>query len=185
VFNDKIWVMGGQSLPPFVPGEEAFYSDVWNSSDGVEWTKVADSLPWAPRGLIGGSAVFNNRIWILGGGTYDTPATPMRSFYNDVWSSADGIDWTQHTAEAPWHPRQYHDVAAWENHLWVMEGYHKNGGNRNDVWYSSDGVKWTELPNTPWKPRHAASLVVHDGSLWIIAGNNMQADVWRLTRKRC
>jgi hypothetical protein len=85
-------------------------------------------------------------------------------FHNDVWSSTDGVHWTELTKAAPWHPRQYHDVAAWDNKLWVMEGYHVEGGNRNDVWYSADGVEWKELPNTPWKPRHAASLVVHKGS---------------------
>ena len=31
--------------------------------------------------------------------------------------------------------------------------------------------------------RHAASLVVHNGVLWMIAGNNMEPDVWRLERK--
>lgn len=183
VHDDKLWVIGGQTMPAFVPGVEKFYRDVWTSTDGVEWQEMTPDEPcWSPRGMIGGSAVMNGRIWILGGGTYDTPMTPQRKFHNDVWSSADGIHWTQHTAEAPWHPRQYHDVAVWDNQLWVMEGYHEKGGNRNDVWYSPDGVEWTELPNTPWKPRHAASLVVHNGSLWMIAGNNMQPDVWRLTR---
>ena len=46
-----------------------------------------------------------------------------------------------------------------------MEGYHAEGGNRNDVWHSADGVKWQELPDTPWKPRHAASVFVYDDSL--------------------
>ncbi len=133
--------------------------------------------------MIGGSAVMNGRMWVLGGGTYDTPTTPKRNFTNDVWSSEDGIHWTEHTASAPWHPRQYHDVAVWDNKLWVMEGYHADGGNRNDVWYSADGKEWTELPGTPWKPRHAASLVVHHDALWMIAGNNMQPDVWKLVRK--
>jgi len=184
VHDDKLWVIGGQSMPAFAGGDEKFYRDAWTSTDGVEWQEITPREPcWSARGMIGGSAVMNDRIWILGGGTYDTPTTPQRKFHNDVWSSADGIAWTQHIAEAPWHPRQYHDVAVWDNQLWVMEGYHEKGGNRNDVWYSADGVKWTELQNTPWKPRHAASLVVHNGSLWMIAGNNMQPDVWRLTRK--
>ena len=37
VFKDKIWVMGGQTLPQFAPEKEIFYSDVWNSADGVKW----------------------------------------------------------------------------------------------------------------------------------------------------
>jgi len=184
VHDDKIWVIGGQTVPQFAAAEEAFYRDIWISSDGIDWKQVTPKEPfWPQRGMIGGSAVMNGRIWILGGGTYDTAKLPQRKYFNDVWSSANGIDWKQHTANAPWHPRQYHDVAVWDNCLWVMEGFHEKGGNRNDVWYSSDGENWTELPKTPWKPRHAASLVVHDGHLWMIAGNNMEPDVWKLVKK--
>jgi hypothetical protein len=122
--------------------------------------------------------VLDDRIWILGGGTYDTPKQPKRNYYNDVWSSADGLEWTCATREAPWAPRQYHEVAAFDGRLWVLEGY--AGKNRNDVWYSADGVHWDELPRTLWPPRHAASVFVFNGALWMVAGNNMQSDVWKL-----
>ncbi len=181
-FDNKIWVMGGQTHPQFTPDAEAFYGDVWNSTDGAKWTKVADKMPWAPRGMIGGSVVFQNRIWILGGGTYDTPTTPKRIFYNDVWSSADGVKWNRVAATAPWKPRQYHDVAVFDDRMWVMEGYHGDGGNKNDVWHSSDGVNWTEVPGTPWAARHAASVFVYNNALWMVTGNNMTSDVWKLTR---
>lgn len=184
VHNDQIWVIGGQSMPAFAESPEAFHRDIWTTTDGVNWHQIQPQEPcWSPRGMIGGSAVMNGRVWILGGGTYDTPTTPMRNFYNDVWSSADGVHWTQHTEVAPWHARQYHDVAVWDDRLWVMEGYHVNGGNRNDVWSSTDGRSWQELPDTPWKPRHAASLFVHNDALWMVAGNNMESDVWKLVRR--
>jgi hypothetical protein len=182
-FQDKIWVMGGQTVPQFAPGDEVFYRDVWNSADGVEWKQVAAKEPyWSARGMIGGSAVFKGRMWVLGGGTYDTPKVPKRNFYNDVWSSADGVSWTRHVEFAPWEPRQYHEVAVFDDRLWVLEGY--GGANRKDVWYSADGVNWYELPGTPWKPRHAASVFVHDNALWMAAGNNMEKDVWKLERTR-
>lgn len=181
-FLGKLWVMGGQTMPAFAGGEEQFFNDIWCSDDGAKWTRVVEHAPWAPRGMSSGQVVFKDRLWILGGGTYDTPTTPTRQFYNDVWSTADGINWTCHTEHAAFPPRQYHEVAAWDGKLWVMEGYHQDGGNRKDVWYSSDGVTWTELPNTPWAPRHAASLFVHDDALWMVAGNNMQPDVWKLVR---
>ena len=181
-FDGKIWVMGGQTVPQFAPAPEAFHNDVWNTEDGVHWTRVAEHAPWAPRGMIGGSVVLKNRIWMLGGGTYDTPTTPNRLFYNDVWSTADGVAWTCHTKAAPWHPRQYHDVAVFDGKMWVLEGWNRR--NRNDVHYSSDGVTWHELPATPWKPRHAASVFVHAGALWMVAGNNMFPDVWKLTVAR-
>jgi hypothetical protein len=178
VFGDRIWVMGGQRLPHFAAGPEAIFNDVWNTADGIHWTQVTAKAPWTPRGMIGGSAVFGGRMWILGGGTYDTPQHPKRNFYNDVWSSVDGVQWTCHLKNAPFFPRQYHEVAVFDNAMWVLEGW--NGSNRNDAWYSYDGLHWRELPGTPWAPRHAASVFVYNNALWMVAGNNMQSDVWKL-----
>jgi hypothetical protein len=185
VHRDKIWVIGGQTMPAFGKADEIFYRDAWTTTDGLNWQEVKIEEPaWPQRGMIGGSAVFQDRIWILGGGTYDTPKIPTRKFFNDVWSSADGAAWTKHVDAAPWEPRQYHDVAVFDDRLWVLEGYSANVGNRQDVWHSADGVHWTEVPLTPWKPRHAASVFVHDDGLWMVAGNNMQPDVWKLVRVR-
>jgi N-acetylneuraminic acid mutarotase len=174
-FGGKIWVIGGQTVPEFAPAAEAFYNDFWCTEDGVSWERVLEHAPWEPRGMIGGSAVLNGRIWILGGGRY------YQESFNDVWSSADGAHWDQHTEAAPWHGRQYHDVAVFDGRLWLLEGCSHPGGNRNDVWFSADGSHWKELPNTPWAPRHAASVFVYDDALWMVAGNNMQSDVWKLT----
>ena len=179
VLDGVIYVMGGQTLPQFTDEDEetVLYNDVWSSPDGVNWTQILDEAPWAPRGMIGGSAVLDGQIWLLGGGTYDTPDHPTRDYYNEVWSSPDGINWTEH-AEAPWDPRQYHDVAVFDDRLWVLEGY--SGSNRDDVWYSKDGETWTEVTDTPWAPRHASSIFVYDDGLWVVAGNNMTPDVWVL-----
>lgn len=183
VFRDRIWVVGGQTMPGFAPARETFYRDLWNTDDGVRWERVVAEEPcWPARGMIGGAVVFKGRMWMLGGGTYDTPTTPARRFYNDVWSSPDGVRWERHVEHAPWAPRQYHDVAAFDGRMWVLEGY--SGANRNDVWYSEDGADWHELPGTPWSPRHAASVFVFDDALWVVAGNNMESDVWKLVRRR-
>jgi len=180
-FKDKIWVMGGQTIPNLAPGPEIFYRDIWNSADGITWNKVMPKEPyWSSRGMIGGSVVFKDRIWLLGGGTYDTPKKPKRQFFNEVWSSADGVTWEKPGERAPWAPRQYHEVAVFDNRMWVLEGY--SGKNRKDVWHSADGVTWHELPDTPWKARHAASVFVHQDALWLVAGNNMESDVWKLVR---
>jgi hypothetical protein len=181
VFKDKIWVLGGQTMPALASSEEAFYRDIWTTTDGVKWTQVQPKKPyWSARGIIGGSVVFKGRMWILGGGTYDTPTTKYRNYYNDIWSSADGITWKQHTSSAPWPPRQYHHVTVYDGRMWVLGGY--NAGDHADVWYSSDGVNWYRQFGTPWPPRHAASVFVHDHSLWIAAGSNLGRDVWRLQR---
>ncbi|MFN0195308.1 MAG: hypothetical protein ACKVT0_01075 [Planctomycetaceae bacterium] len=182
VHDGKIWVLGGQTMPRFAPSDEGIYNDVWTTTDGKNWKQVKTQEPiWSPRGMIGGNVVFKDRIWVLGGGTYDTPKYPERNYYNDVWSSADGVHWERNLEKAPWMPRQYHDVAVFDDKMWVLEGYSKK--NLNDVWYSPDGVEWHEVPNTPWKPRHAATVYVFQDALWMIAGNNMESDVWKLVRK--
>ena len=184
VFDDKIWVMGGQTMPKMAPAAEVFYRDVWNTTDGVHWVPVRPKEPyWSARGMIGGNVVFKGRIWILGGGTYDTPQTTFRRYYGDIWSSADGVHWTLELKAPPWEPRQYHEVAVFDDRIWVLEGSNKPGVSRNDVWYSADGVNWYELAGTPWIPRHAASVFVHDEALWMIGGSDkgkMDSGVWKL-----
>jgi len=179
-FKDRIWIMGGQTLPQFAQADEHFYSDIWSSENGKNWECVLKEAPWQQRGMIGGSVVFNDQMWILGGGKYDTPQVPNRTFYNDIWSSSDGINWERHLEHAPWIARQYHDVAVFDDNMWILEGWNRE--NRNDVWYSPDGTEWHELPNTPWLPRHAASVFVYKNALWMVAGNNMMPDVWKLIK---
>ena len=110
------------------------------------------------------------------------PRMKNRLSFNDVWSSADGIEWHRHVEHAPWSPRHYCDVAVWDDKLWMVGGSYGvaqspeevyTEGNRNDCWYSADGTTWTELPNSPWLERHCTSLFVHRDSLWLAAGNAM------------
>lgn len=183
VLGDRVLVMGGQTFPDNDPAvtETILYNDVWASEDGVNWARLLEEAPWSPRGMIGGSAVLDDRIWLLGGGTYDTSDHLERDYYNDVWSSADGVSWTRHVVHTPWSARQFHDVAAWDDRIWVLEGY-DGDTNLRDAWYSSDGENWYEVSGSPWDARHAASVFVHEGHLWLVAGNNLTPDVWRLSR---
>ncbi|MBI2193519.1 MAG: hypothetical protein HYU36_16200 [Planctomycetes bacterium] len=189
-FKGRIWVMGGQTLPQFAAEEERFYADIWNTTDGIHWNKVESKGPsWSHRGMIGGSVVLNDRIWLLGGGVYQTPSMTNYQSLGEVWSTPDGSHWECHTKSTPWSPRVYHDTGAFDGKLWIMEGAAQASPaarpkNSNDVWCSSDGVEWHEVPDTPWSPRHAASLFVFQDALWMIAGNHMGRDVWKLVRKR-
>lgn len=206
-FGNDIWLFGGQkmeglfsSCPPggscpvdtCVPTGEALYNDAWvRTPTGSGWTRYAEGAPWAPRGMIGGSVQMMNRIWLLGGGTYSTARYTERTYNQDVWSSPDGVTWDRVVDYAPWKARQYHDVAVFDSRMWVLEGFDgelsaPEQGNRNDVWYSADGVNWYELPNTPWQARHAASVFVHAGALWMVGGIGRVVDaqdlqVWKLT----
>jgi hypothetical protein len=208
VFNNRLWVMGGQTLDldncPVPEARESTFNDVWSSSDGADWTLVKHSTiglahsnlakpprhhtprppTWSPRGVIFGAVVFNGRMWLIGGGIYGTAST-QGVLYNDVWSSADGVNWARVTTNAPWDPRIYHSITVYDGRMWVIAGHGPDGGsNFSDVWYSVDGVRWTQLPDTPWPARHAASVAVLNGALWLTGGTTdtqgPQNDVWRL-----
>ena len=130
----------------------------------------------------------HGRMWLLGGGTYDTPDRPKRLFYNEVWSSADGVNWRK-DATAPWAPRQVPQRGRLRRQD-VGHGRRKYRYARLQPamtsGYSPDGVNWTELAGTPWPTRHAGTAFVHDGHLWMVAGSHPGStpinDVWRLDK---
>jgi len=180
--NQRMWVYGGMRIFEQVENQATF-NDVYSSADGVTWHPETDSAPWSPRGMILGTPVFKDKLWVVGGGSYD-----VRSYCNDVWCSGDGVNWDRITAVAPWAPRQYHGVAAFHGKLWVVGGATKgNPAGQNDVWYSSDGRNWTELPDAPWEVRHALGVVADASKLWLVGGgsarlyNDTYNDTWALS----
>lgn len=184
VFQDKIWLMGGQW--GWTPSDLVYFNDVWVSEDGRTWTQVLENAPWPGRALVHGSAVLNGYIYILGGGVKaPIPGEGTLSVeifsYRDVWRSADGINWELVKLQSPWGNRIHSSIAAWDGKLWISGGSEFTPEHYllGDLWYSSDGIEWHEVPNVPWAPRHAASLFVFKGSLWMGAGFLFN-DLWRI-----
>lgn len=176
VHDNRLWLMGGVDV---LSGSYRAYNDVWNTTDGLNWTRVTAKAPWTPRGIMHGAVSFAGKMWLLGGGVYKAPGSgATEEYFNEVWSSGDGVEWTRVTATAPWRPRLHHSVVVYADRMWVIAG-HDQDGLMNDVWVSSDGATWTELAGSPWSARHAASAVVHRDALWLIAGYLVN-DVWRL-----
>lgn len=188
-FKGKLWLMGGFSwwdesgtfvLPDGVPPEG--FNDVWTSEDGITWEKVLDHAPWAPRGMTHGSIVFNNRMWIIGGGIKDADTIEA---YNDVWSSEDGLVWEQ-MPDAPWERRYHFSAAVFENKIWITDGsvYPRQSNMSNEVWFTEDGRTWTELKGTPWPARHASGLVSFQNKLLLLGGMGLDGitrnDIWKL-----
>ena len=178
VYKDRMWIIGGDE------NQGHFQFDVWNSSDGKKWKYVNlnSPVPWGPR-VLQHTVVFKNKIWIMGGQTIPQFAESKEKFYNDVWNTEDGINWSLVSKDIPWEAREYHDTTVFDNTIWVIGGVGESDiKNRNDVWFSKNGIDWQELPNTPWKKRHASSIFIHNNSLFVIAGNNMEPDVWKFTK---
>jgi hypothetical protein len=177
-FNGQMWIMGGQTFPEMIPNGPPLitYNDVYSSTDGLNWSKKKDAS-WPARGVYSGNVVLNGKMWVLGGGIYQS------TYLNDVWSTSDGNNWTQEVDFAPWEGRQYHNVAVYDDKMWIIGGANPRASksimddntNLNDAWYSGDGKNWYQVLNSPWPHRHASSVEVFNGELYLIAGNNIPA----------
>lgn len=108
---------------------------------GTTWSTTEThnaSTLWKSR--IGfGAAVFNNRLWLMGG--FDT------ALQHDVWSTADGITWTQATAAAGWSARQWMAACATASGLFIIGGKPSGSSYPSDCWFSEDGVTWSQVGN--------------------------------------
>lgn len=185
-FNGKVVILGGQTADQFVGAahkanrpEGPYYDDVWSWSDGAGWAQESAGNAWAPRGLIMGSPVMDGKMWLIGGGAYDTPTTP-RVYRNDVWWSDNITDWHQATPAAGFSPRQYNNTAALGDELVVFAGW--TGVNLKDTWTSKDGVTWRERKHaTVITERHAASMCEHRGELYMLGGPLAESSVLALS----
>lgn len=139
VHQGKLWVIGGLGESE----NEPILNDVWSSADGVQWTQVIQHAPFPAR-YGHGCTVFNNGIVVLGG---FNDAVGRQQAYNDVWRTANGIDWQCLSKEAPFSREHYHTVLAFDDRLWAIGGYNtKNGIDRfSDIFFSADGGSWTDL----------------------------------------
>jgi len=111
-----------------------------------------------------GVAVFNNRLWVIGGGGANG------TLKNDVWSSADGMNWSLITPSADFSPRRDMGIAVFNNQLWVIGG-DAEGSLKNDVWSSPDGYNWTQVAaNAEFSPRYGKGVATFDHKIWMIGG---------------
>jgi hypothetical protein len=135
------------------------------------------------------AAVFNGKIWIVGGGVIDGQRDPNPNSKREVWSSADGAHWTRspdRTGDA-WGGMP----VVFDGKLWMI------GANRNSTFapatlVTDDGAIWHE-DTAPWSPRGAPAVWVFNNKLYMTGGkysvneNGTQRflyrnDVWTMSR---
>ncbi len=163
IFKDKIWILPGEKND-----NPEYANDIWYSSDGSNWVQAISSAPFAPRDAYS-AVVFNDKMWVFGGCYSDNSFKK----YNDVWSSSDGVTWTQVTSAAPWDARYGHASVVFNDKMWIIA---------KDAWSSSDGVTWTqESSSTGSSTYKYHSCVVFDNKIYKICGYDNKKDVWYST----
>jgi hypothetical protein len=214
--NGTTWARANLSDGSAVPGPQAGSRATENSrafqlgntlfflqpdSGEVYSTTDPQARTWTNLGLIPGftprcgpvAFVLLGKLWIEGGGACDYSAV-----YDDIWSSADGITWTQSSTSTQWFARMWGCIASGsEGIIWLTGGYAptdwndsagtltpRYGANHSDVWYTKDGVTWKQL-KADWgsglpdgntlEPRHAATCYedesTNPATLTVIAGS--------------
>lgn len=177
-FRGRMFLLGGTENYYFGDAS-SLKNDVWSSENGIDWKLETAAAPWAPRAYHQ-AAVLNDRLYVFGGGNY----VPEYVAFNDVWSTADGVNWRQETEAAPWHSRLWFSSVVYRDHIWVLGGWSNNPSqNWGDVWYSRDGTDWKQL-ETPhcWKERHEHSAFVFQDRIWVAGGHArpLSSEVWSL-----
>ena len=195
--GDEMFVLGGQNFlvipnpkcpPPFEGcspflSVSQFFNDVWSSSDGVNWTPLTLDAGWSGRAGLS-AIVFNDEIYVIGGSYLDDSAIiggpPQRVYFNDVWKSSDGVNWTQLVDEAPFAPRAGAALAVKDGYIYLF------GGEEgflcepfpvcdlpyfNDVWRSSNGIDWELVIETaPWQSRPGHQVLVAEDQFVLFGG---------------
>jgi hypothetical protein len=100
----------------------------------------------------------------------------------EVWTSENGLEWTNRTTAAAFGARSGHAVTEHAGQLWLAGG-RVDETPMSDVWVSSDAVEWTRVTDDAgWSPRAEHSLVSHDDRLWVLGGTTQDpaaaTDVW-------
>jgi len=188
-FQNKMWLIGGirpgEPLPEGGSTFSAVVNKVWYTSDGVNWTVSEPNDPserWSIRERAN-VVVFNNKLWLIGGNGYPFGGNTnaFGTAYRDIWSSTDGINWTQETATPAFPARTQPAVFVHDNKIWLVGG-RAGATYLSDVWTSTDGVNWTEVTvNTPFTGRLGHKIVAYDDQLFLVGGENADGvlgDCW-------
>ena len=150
----KIWVMGGQG--------NAYYNDVWSSTDGSNWVEENANTGLGGREIIQhASAVFKKKIWVIGG-LYSS-GIPGKS----VWSSPKGKTWTKAAAALPSDIASYPRAVEYKDRLWSLGG---SGGSTKVFLSSADpATGWTAEDTLPEAIRQTQA-VVFKNRIWLLGG---------------
>ena len=123
--------------------------DVWNSEDGIHWTKVADRIFEDDR--VGYRiVVFKNKLWAISGislqGVVDD--FPQYHYHNEIWNSEDGVMWNRVTENPDFSARSNAAIVAREDGLWMFGGIPENKFTQlSEVWRSLNGSSWKLITN--------------------------------------
>jgi Big-like domain-containing protein len=159
--GDQLLLVGGAEFNATGPN---YFRQVWQSSDGKNWTKLTDSVPFDALNL--------NQVVDLNGKllAFVPNSTNGGGTLPEVWSSTDGAGWSLLSAHPPFAPRYSYKVVVHNNLVWVIGGL-SSGGFVPDVWSSADGAAWAQVTSNLTLPARQYGPSVSIGGNMCLYGN--------------
>ena len=188
-YNGKLYVIGGNR------SDDLILNDVWSSADGITWTNIlppstSPGPTQFPQRRSHRCIVFKDKLWVVGGEYWSGTEIPK----NDVWSSTDGVTWTEVLADtATPGPSQFEQRCRFSmltdgDEMYVLGG--AGAARLNDVWSSTDGATWTQVRADGaaggFVARIDHSCFNLNGTFFVLAGSDAVgalADVWSSSDK--
>lgn len=127
-YNGKLWLMGGWS-------GSTRLNDVWSTADPITgtWSPVTAAADWRGRYTFG-AVVYNNQMWVMGGNASGVSWADYLGT-NEVWHSADGLNWDLSTNVAEWPGRDFFNATVFANRIWLTGG-DSNASTDSTLWAS-------------------------------------------------
>jgi len=140
VFAGKLWLSNAYHVG------NVLVRDLWNSADGLNWTRVSDATPYDGYAEM---SVYHDRIWAVKA---------------SVWNSADGVNWSRVAEKTPFGTRGYGETVVFKDRLFQL-------GSGSDVWSTTDGITWVcHTKQAAYGQRAACGIAVFKGRLWLLGG---------------
>jgi hypothetical protein len=173
-FGGFVWQVGGDTTPT-----SAYYAST-----------VGGAVTLAATGIFGGvnrsaqAPIVVGQLVYLVGGHQSSNSTLTKA---EVWSTADGSNYTQLTSAAAFGAKTFVRIAKIGSTMYYLGGQDSAGTYDNSVYSSTDGITWTLVTTTPSWGGVAAALRTRyavcsfSGRLWVMGGlvNGVRKnDVW-------
>lgn len=175
VLNGKLWSFGGINFDSFIIQP---YNDIWSTSDGVNWKRDdTKGLPYLSQHQF---VEYNNKVWLFGGEEHIPPDNViwgLKSSQPAVWSSTDGINWSQIAENTASFFCGETNLVSFKNKLWRF-----GGCNSSYAYSTTDGISWTQETSSPALLNRVNHRVVAFNNKLILIGGivneKYRNDIW-------
>lgn len=170
--DNKLWLFGGR-----VPGTSTLLDDIWSSSDGIHWHFEGNFAALARTQTT--MTVFKDAFWLVGGQANSV-------HYDEVYTSADGANWTLALENAPYGYRLNSGLFSFDNKLWLVGGFRNTGflWLYQDIWSTEDGINWSKAADSSSMGNMMTPSIAVAGDTVLLSVGSSQQDgrsygLWR------